>query len=529
MQKRLVMVASILIVLAALAAGGLVYFSSHASTLVRERIIELLSEGLDSKVELKEVRTSLWPRLRVEGKGLIIRSKGRTDVPPLVSISRFDAQASWTQVFQTPRRVERMNVEGLQVTIPPRGQPGREKERGGCQAGDRNRHTAPVRPSSAPAPTIVVDAFTATNAQLLIIPRNPTKSPRVFLIHATTLNGVTLDGPMTFEAELTNPKPKGEIHSTGTFGPWQKDSPSLTPVSGHYVFEDADLGTIKGIDGTLASTGDYKGVLEQILVHGEASIPNFALTTGRHPMPLKTDFDTCVDGTDGDTYIDRADALLNETRIFAKGKVEGTVGVKGRTIQLEASIDDGKIEDLLRLAVKDEPLMTGRVSLKTSFHLPPGEQEVIRRLGLRGEFGVAESRFTSGGLQSKINEFSRRGRGDMEDPTADRVASDLRGHFVLNGGTMSFSNLAFRVPGAAVQLHGTYGLESEAIDLEGNVRLQARASEMTTGVKSALLKVIDPLFSRRDAGTVLPIHIAGTRNKPEFGVDIKGAILRRAK
>jgi hypothetical protein len=80
-----------------------------------------------------------------------------------------------------------------------------------------------------------------------------------------------------------------------------------------------------------------------------------------------------------------------------------------------------------------------------------------------------------------------------------------------------------------VRLAGGYGLETEALDFDGTVRLQAKVSEMTKGVKSILLKVIDPLFSRKDAGTVLPIHIKGTRAQPKFEVDVKGALLRKAK
>ena len=35
---------------------------------------------------------------------------------------------------------------------------------------------------------------------------------------------------------------------------------------------------------------------------------------------------------------------------------------------------------------------------------------------------------------------------------------------------------------------------------------------MTSGLKSTLLKAVDALFSRSDAGTVVPITISGTRS-----------------
>ena len=68
------------------------------------------------------------------------------------------------------------------------------------------------------------------------------------------------DAPMHFDANLTNPKPVGNVLSSGSFGPWQADSPRDTPVSGTYSFNHADLGTIKGIGGILSSTGKYAGI-----------------------------------------------------------------------------------------------------------------------------------------------------------------------------------------------------------------------------------------------------------------------------
>jgi hypothetical protein len=41
-----------------------------------------------------------------------------------------------------------------------------------------------------------------------------------------------------------------------------------------------------------------------------------------------------------------------------------------------------------------------------------------------------------------------------------------------------------------------------------------------TGTKSFFLKVIDPFFSKGSAGTVIPIHITGTRDDPVFGVTV---------
>ncbi len=73
---------------------------------------------------------------------------------------------------------------------------------------------------------------------------------------------------------------------------------------------------------------------------------------------------------------------------------------------------------------------------------------------------------------------------------------------------------------------GGYGLRSGAIDLDGTVRLDAKVSQMTTGIKSLLLRPVDRFFARDGAGTVLPIRIRGTRGKPKFVLDI-GRMLKR--
>jgi predicted nuclease with RNAse H fold len=64
------------------------------------------------------------------------------------------------------------------------------------------------------------------------------------------------------------------------------------------------------------------------------------------------------------------------------------------------------------------------------------------------------------------------------------------------------------------------------MDFAGTLALDAPLSKTTTGIKSLLLRAVDPLFRRGDVGTLVPIKIAGSVEKPEFGVDVK-RVLRR--
>jgi hypothetical protein len=90
----------------------------------------------------------------------------------------------------------------------------------------------------------------------------------------------------------------------------------------------------------------------------------------------------------------------------------------------------------------------------------------------------------------------------------------------VRGGTVTFSNLAFNVPGAGVQLRGSYNLENEDLDFHGHLLMDARISQTTTGVKSFLLKLFDPFFSSDSGGSSVPIQVTGKRSDPEFGLDI---------
>ena len=96
--------------------------------------------------------------------------------------------------------------------------------------------------------------------------------------------------PLLFNATLVNPKPVGAIHSTGLFGPWQADDPRSSSVKGKYSFTNADLSTINGIGGILSSTGEYSGLLGNIIVDGSTDTPDFRISISGHPVRCTRNF-----------------------------------------------------------------------------------------------------------------------------------------------------------------------------------------------------------------------------------------------
>jgi hypothetical protein len=273
----------------------------------------------------------------------------------------------------------------------------------------------------------------------------------------------------------------------------------------------------------LASQGKFAGPLDQLQVEGKTTTPDFTVTSGGHPMMLQTEFSATVDGTNGDTLLHPVIAHLLGSTLICNGKVIKAASGKGRDVLLDVTARNARIEDLLRLAVKTaQPPMTGTVNLDTKFDLPSPYEggEVLDRLQLDGKFGIGDMQFTSPEVRGKVGNLSERAQGRPNDHEDDPL-SQLRGDFRLRRAIITLRDLGFQVAGAKVELDGSYGLRSEALDFHGKVQLQAKPSQMVTGFKSDLLRPFDH-FLRKNGVTELPIKVTGKRDHPDFGLDFHG-------
>ena len=262
--------------------------------------------------------------------------------------------------------------------------------------------------------------------------------------------------PWQYDATLTNAIPRGEIHATGFFGPWQTDSPGDSSVAGHYTFDHADLNTIKGIGGILSSVGEFKGQLDKIVVDGTTETPDFSLDTSNHPIPLHTRFHAIVDGTSGDTYLEPVNATLRKSTFSASGAVINIKG-RGHTIELNVDVPHGQVKDFLDLAVKSEPaVMTGIISTKAKLHIRPGKERVAERLSLQGNFTLVGIHFSNPSVQDKVDMLSLRAQGEPEKakPGAKDVNSRMTGTFSLNEGSIHFSKIEYVHAGRARESGG---------------------------------------------------------------------------
>jgi hypothetical protein len=473
---------------------------------LREQLVRTLNDKLDADVELQAFEVRSFPVVRIHGDGLKLRLHGQQNPDPLIEVRHFEVVGGLWGMLRRHHRFTNVQLDGLRITIPPRT-PG---------AGHPGENT-----TAAMIGAVIVEHLEAKDAELVIVPKNPAKQPKVFTIHSLDLDSVGFDRSIPFTATLTNAIPKGEIATQGAFGPWVKRDPGSTPLRGRYSFARADLNTITGLSGTLESNGDFTGMLSEIDVRGTTKTPDFGLDIGGAPVPLDTTFHAVVDGTNGDTYLKRVDATLADTPFSASGAIVGEAGVKGRTITIDVTIAKGHIQDLLRLAVSaPRPVMLGTLTLSAALLLPPGPASVADRLTLSGHFALRHSHFTDPHVQQQLANLSRHALGKKPEDPIPPIVSDMSGRFVLRDGSARFQRLLFDVPGATVDLAGRYGLKSQQLDFAGTLGLDASMSKAVGGgVKSVLLRPLDPLFHKHGKGTFLPITITGPRTEPKFGLN----------
>lgn len=507
---------------------------NRAEPVLRARVIDTLSTRFDSRVSLGGFHVSVLRGFEVEGRDLRLHPKRFLTDQPLIAIAKFDFRVSWASVLHTPMHVGMVSVEGMTISIPPKEQRLQPAPTGLNETKAIEIRAANVAAGGSrnPGIKIFVDEVIIQNTRLLIGTSKPGKLPLDFEISRIALHKIGAGQPMKFEATLVNPKPVGDIQSTGYFGPFQQDSPGDTPVSGSYFFSHANLATFKGIGGILSSTGKYQGPLNRLTVDGQVSVPDFRLDTGNHPIQLHAVFHSIVDGMTGDTYLQPVDAQLGHSRLSVSGsivKVPGEPGhPHGHNITLDVTMNNARIEDFLKLAVRtDPPVMNGNLRMTAKIIIPPGEQPVTRRLLLNGKFDIVGATFSTDKIQEKVNLLSQLGQGHPKDPdlrmnykpVEPNAPTELQGVFTLADASMNFPNLNFSVPGAIVDMSGVYTLDGSRFDFHGRAKLHARPSQMTTGWKSLLLKAVDPFVAKDGYGTDIPIEVSGTKEEPHFGLD----------
>lgn len=500
----------------------------------RAAILKDLEEASLSKVQVSSFRETYFPRPGCVLENVTFQHNPLPGSDPLITVKQLRIESTFTGLFT--RHVMRIRAEGLHVLVPPRGS-------GQNFAFKRS--------------TFVVDELIADGAQLDVASRDPQKQALQFSFHNFSLSNIGNAGPASFKATFSNPEPPGEITTNGTFGPWNPEDIAKVAVSGHYLFQNADLGAFHGIAGILSSSGNFSGTLDRIEVQGQTATPTFKVASSSHETDLQTQFHAIVNGKDGNTSLPQVSATFWKTTIQSQADIEGTHGQPGKSASVELYSQNGRIQDLLLLfATSERSPMSGTVSFHAKVSIPHGRHPFLEKVELQGDFGIDSGTFSKPATQEGINHLSQGALGDKnpgvknpagkdsttagkaetattaasgDDNPAATVLSDLKGHVILHRGAATFSHLSFTVPGALAQMQGTYNLITEKIDLHGTLKTISAPSNTTQGVKSLFMKVLDPFFKRKRAGYSIPVKITGTYEHPAFGLDLGNSDAKTAR
>ena len=477
-------------------------------------VVQALEQQSGSTVQIGSFRHIYFPHPGCVVQDVVFRRSGNDT--PLITIRKLTIMGSYhTLLFH---HITIIRAEQVHLRIPPQGQGvGPEStpiELGALHAG------------------ITIGKIFADGAEVEFLSDQPGKQPLVFHISKLALHNLAEGEPLLYHASIQLPLPPADVYVQGKFSPVRHGQVGTTLMSGTFDVEHMDLGVFGGIAGTLASKGSFDGVLQHITVQGATNTPDFEVKASGHSQHLVTHYQALVNGMNGDVALKSVTAQFGRTAIAVTGDVAGEGNGRGKTASLQMSSDHARIEDLLRLFVKDKkPAMTGAIVFCANAKLPPSDRPFIEKVQLRGDFGINGAQYPHPETQKDVDVLSARAQGkadqveDENDKRGDdsydpgRVLSNVKGHVVLGDAVAHLSNVTFDVPGASAQVNGTYRLQTEQIDFKGDMHLDTELSKATTGVKSFLLKVIQPLTSeKKHQGSIVTLKIEGTYDNPKYTV-----------
>ncbi len=241
------------------------YIIRNAEPFLRKRVIQTLSAEFTAPVELDELHISLAKGVEVQGKGLRIAhfNGAQTDNEPgpapqaMLSVQTFSFHTALRKLFHSPTRIGTVTLTGMELHVPPPGQ------RSKLLSPKQNEPTPDLEDTyTRPNISLIVDQFKCSDAKLFIGSSEPGKDPLELDIQDLHLQNLGAHRPFTYQAELINPKPVGNIHASGHLGSWDADNPAATPLDGNYEISHSDPSRDGG--SMRSSTRHFNGVLNQL-------------------------------------------------------------------------------------------------------------------------------------------------------------------------------------------------------------------------------------------------------------------------
>ncbi|HWF45488.1 MAG TPA: AsmA-like C-terminal region-containing protein [Bryobacteraceae bacterium] len=462
----------------------------------RSSTIQSFQHLLRSDVSFGEFHQCFWPEPGYDATNLTItRGSGK----PLATVQAISTRSSWIAMLSITHRIKRSQLKGVRVDLP-----------------------AHVPPPSEPAAHELIKT-TATELRadgaILSIAR-PARSLK-FTFSRLVLRNIASNKAILFDVALATSWPAAKIRAQGAFGPMRNPTQN-TKASGSFALETLNLSQYRVVAGDISSVGSFRGTLRNLNVKGKANITQFQITDTGHSEDISSQFNTNVNGVNGDVDLLNVTFSFLHTALLGAGRIRPAEARPGKTVSLDVHSRQAQVNDLLYMFTHSpRPAMTGPITVHCHVVLPPGNLRFLRRVQLNGEFRIDKGLFTNSATEGKITKLSERSQGRHHPGDLQAVDAEISSDVDLKDGVARLSNALFAVPDATVSMNGTYNLINDAIDLKGKLAMKASLSSAAGGFKSMLLLPLDPLYKKGDAGTVLPIQITGVYPNPKIHVSLK--------
>lgn len=474
----------------------------------KQDVIDTLQERSLRSVTIGRFHRTYFPPgcIAEQIRFLHIRHKDR---PPLIAIRKLTISNTYPMLLTFQHRIGTVRVEGLHLIVPaaePAGEP------------------SPVMPLtySKSKTSLPIDNLYADGAFIEFY-RKSNSTPLRIRVQKLMMRNIGSNTAFTYKVRLYNSEPPGTIISEGAFGPWNPKDTASVPVHGTFHYDDANMAFFKEVSGSLFAQGKFEGDLKRINVNGAADVRGFTLWDTSHKRNLVVNYKLGVNAMNGDIGLDNIVAVFDRTTLSVTGSITSVAGHPGKDLSVDVSTDRARIEDLMDLFVSSsQPPMTGNLTGHLEAYVPGGRDSFLRRMTAKGDFGLERGKFadtqTQQGL-SRLSESAEKGSAAKgENPVT--VLSDLKGRFTVAGGMAHLSNVKFQVPGASAALDGEYSIIDYHTNIRGLLITNGNVSAAETGVKSFLLKVLNPFFKRWRQQKVVPFKIAGPYGHTRVSLDL---------
>ncbi len=472
----------------------------------REAMTKWLERATSARVEFGNFRSTYFPPGCVAEDVRLYQQQSQAKLPdgqkaePLIRVQKLTITTGYGALLR--KHIEKMVVDGGVVHIPAGG--------------------AELKSNSGKKNEVTIGELLADNSVLELAPDKQGKTPVIFKIRRARFKNLGNGDTSAYDVALSVPMPRAEVESKGWIGPWRDANGQVrgTPISGEYTVRNLDLESFKSLMGTISSHGQFQGTLAKLNVSGETESPDFGVQESGHHFPLSTKFRGTVDLATGDVELPVLNAKLGSLALDADAQITG----KPKRVQLNVKRGRGDVQDML-LLFSDKPKspIAGPITFEMRSSLPPEKRPFKQRVRLTGNFDINPARFTEDDTEDNVAKLSAHARGDKKEMDKDEpppVLSNLRSDVTLANGEAHFNNLTFSVPGATANMAGTYALTDKKVNLHGKMKMQAKLSEATKGVKSFFLKLLNPFFKKKNAGSEVPVAMTGKYGHTHFSVGL---------